>query len=155
MIITALTELEDQNFSNGDILLALDYIKNHGGAEMALGKFEFADGKLFGFAQAYTTSPENEDTRFEAHRDYIDVQYIYCGEETMKLIHVDDLTITQAYAKECDCLLGVSENNTHTDISFRDGQIMILYPADAHAPGVASKNGTHDVKKLCIKIPVS
>ena len=154
MIITTLDEISQQSQLSNEIKSAIEFLKNHGTEKRDLGKFEFADGKLFGFAQAYATSPENDDTRFEAHRNYIDVQYISSGEETMKLLHIDELTVTQEYAEEADCLLGISENNTHDDIAFKSGQVMILYPTDAHAPGVASKSGTHDVKKLCIKIPV-
>jgi hypothetical protein len=50
----------------------------------------------------YETAPLSENTRMEAHHDYIDVQIVLEGEERMYVPATEELTQTKAYDKEND-----------------------------------------------------
>lgn len=155
MIITNLDEISEQSALSEDIRTALTFLQTQGDADRDTGRFEIPDSTLAGFSQAYETTEANDELRYEAHRQFIDVQYIISGSETMKWLPLDEIDVTDEYSEENDCLLGVAQNGSHGDIPFQAGQVMILYPTDAHAPGVTNGEGPLAVKKLVIKVPVA
>lgn len=155
MVITSLDELSQQSALPASLQTAIAFLKQHGNDPIELGRFEIPDSEIGGFSQAYQTETASDSLRYEAHRNFIDVQYLVSGSEIMKWLPIDEIDVTQAYAEEGDCLLGVSKTGEHGDIPLRAGQVMILYPSDAHAPGVADASGPSDVTKLVIKIPVA
>ncbi|NWK55719.1 YhcH/YjgK/YiaL family protein [Verrucomicrobiaceae bacterium N1E253] len=154
MIITSLNEIDLQSADSESLRTALRYLKEHGQDEKALGRFEIPGSDIWGVAQSYTTNEESDALRYEAHRKFIDVQFILSGNEIMKWLPLNDLVTTQSYDADNDCLLGVAQNGNHGDIPFCSGQVMILYPSDAHAPGVSQGKQTQEVRKLVIKVPV-
>lgn len=154
MIITTLSEMSEQSALSDNMRTALEFLKEHGNSPLDSGRFEIPDSPIGGFAQSYYTEEASDSLRYEAHREFIDVQYIISGSETMKWLPLDEIEVTQEYSQEGDCLLGVPQNGSQGDIPFRAGQVMILYPTDAHAPGVANGEGPLEVKKLVIKVPV-
>lgn len=68
---------------------------------MPLGKQELEGEHLFVSVDNYTTKYKNE-TRYDSHRKYIDIQYIIEGKELMGLTTLDNVKITEPYNKEKD-----------------------------------------------------
>ena len=104
---------------------------------------------VFAFPVAYT-SKTREDSVWEAHRNYIDVQYIVDGSECIGYEFIDNLKVTQEYDIETDSLLLEGEG---TMVKCGAGTFMILFPHDAHMPGVQD-NGPCDIKKVIAKVRV-
>jgi len=99
--------------------------------------------------QAGTTEAA-EGQLLEAHREFLDIQYILKGSEVMGWAPVDTLTLDGQfntvkdkgmYAGECDFL------------NIREGYCYVVYPEDAHMPGSHLDVPTEYVK-LVVKLAV-
>ena len=99
--------------------------------------------------QAGTTKAA-EGQLLEAHREFLDIQYILKGSEVMGWAPVDTLTLDGQfntvkdkgmYAGECDFL------------NIREGYCYVVYPEDAHMPGSHLDVPTEYVK-LVVKLAV-
>lgn len=92
-----------------------------------------------------------QDSLMEAHRRYIDVMLLLEGEETIGVCNVSTLQhITTEYDPSGDALLARLEQ-PYTELSMHPGDIAILFPEDAHAPGM-NCGEKHHVRKLIAKV---
>lgn len=100
-----------------------------------LGRHEIVGDDLFVIAQTYTTKPP-EQTRWEAHRTYIDLQLMLAGQERMDVADLADLTPAGEFDVEKD--VGFY-NFAHdgTSLVVGPGEFAIFYPHDAHRPTIA------------------
>lgn len=96
------------------------------------------------------TYQTKEDALFEAHRDYIDIQYIISGEEKIGVTKYSDCTENTPYDKERDIEFLNGEGEFYP---MRTGDYMILYPTDAHKPSI-SLNEKATVRKAVVKVRV-
>lgn len=96
------------------------------------------------------TYQTKEDALFEAHRDYIDIQYIISGEEKIGVARYSDCTENIPYDKERDIEFLNGEGEFYP---MRTGDYMILYPTDAHKPSI-SLNEKATVRKAVVKVRV-
>lgn len=96
------------------------------------------------------TYQTKEDALFEAHRDYIDIQYIISGEEKIGVARYSDCKENIPYDKERDIEFLNGEGEFYP---MRTGDYMILYPTDAHKPSI-SLNEKATVRKAVVKVRV-
>ncbi len=94
---------------------------------------------------------ERDDPTFEAHREYIDIQYVVSGTEILGWVPLDAVTTTVPYNAEKDAVLGKVPDDEWTPVRFQTGQVIVLYPTDAHAPGLAIDQPEY-IKKIVMKI---
>ena len=113
------------------------------------GHYEY-DGGIFVNVMEYETK---ESGRFEAHRKYIDVQYIVSGEEAIAVAPTDSLRVTREYDADGDILFGEGEGTRYT---LRAGQAIVLMPEEAHMPSLRTlrTDKPGKVRKAVVKIPV-
>lgn len=111
------------------------------------GKVELKGNEVFAIVQSYESKPM-EDSKWEAHRKYIDVQFIVDGTEQIGVAKVNSLTPATEYDNEVDCIL---LEGTGDMLTLSGGDFAILYPWDAHMPGVAL-NTPAAVRKVVVKI---
>jgi len=131
---------------------AFDFIKEAVEKDLAVGKYEIDGKALFASVQEYTPKAP-EDGKFEAHKNYIDIQYIISGTETM-----GDMDLAKATSK--------SDYNPEKDVEFyhdndkagycvvEDGEFCIFFPHDVHKPGLAFEGVASLVKKIVVKVRV-
>ena len=109
------------------------------------GRYEL-DGN-YCLVQRYRTKPHGT---FEAHRKYVDVQFILAGRETILWAPLASLTtVTQSYVDDRDVGF-FAMPATSTALRLGAGQFTILFPADGHAPGIEC-DGAVDVVKAVVK----
>ena len=96
----------------------------------------------------YETKPLNADRRFEAHRDYIDVQLLLEGREMIGFADKKDLTVTDPYRPDYE-LYGMI--NEFDRVILEGEKFVVIYPGEPHAPGLAADNPAK-VRKVVIKI---
>lgn len=112
------------------------------------------DGKdVFAIIQSYETKQERDAPRFEAHRKYIDIQFLLSGRELMGWAPLAALTVDEPYDDSKDILFGTVPETNRSFTSFTAGQAIILHPSDAHAPGLA-EGASQPVKKVVVKLLV-
>jgi biofilm protein TabA len=98
--------------------------------------------------QDYRTKPR-EQGFWEAHRAYIDVQYVASGCESIGYAHISRLRAGR-YDAEADLLKLEGEGEY---VTARPGTFVILFPQDAHMPAIAV--GTPGpVRKIVVKVRV-
>ena len=81
--------------------------------------------------QAGPTKPW-EGAELEAHRDYLDIQYIVKGQEVVGWAPVETLTLSGEFNTAKDKGMYAGLNDT---MLIREGYCYVVYPEDAHAPG--------------------
>ena len=102
--------------------------------------------------QAYATKPADQ-AKFETHRQYIDIQFIQSGRETMLWAPLAALTqVIQPYIAEKDVIFYATPPHM-TPINFGPGQFVIFFPTDGHAGGLECE-GPSEVRKVVIKVRV-
>ena len=100
--------------------------------------------------QVNTTKAFNDTLKCEAHRDYLDIQYIVEGEEVVGWAPLETLTLDGEfntakdkgmYAGPVDCMrVGA-------------GYCYVVYPEDAHMPNLCA-DAPKEIKKLVLKLKV-
>ncbi len=119
----------------------------------APGRHEIDGDKVFGLIQSYTTKP-HETALMEAHRKYIDIQFVHKGRETIlwaPLAAMKDEALP--YNKKTEAALWRLVPDV-TELHMSAGHIAILFPCDAHAPGVEWEE-PEEVFKVVIKVAIA
>ena len=128
----------------GRVYTALQFLANTDFNAMELGRYELDGDNIFYMVQSYDTDPEK--TISEAHKKYIDIQFMVKGEELIGVAPMGyDEKETQAIP-ENDVWFYECKTEPLTLIK---NSFMVLYPNDLHCPGVAV-----DDAKACHKVVV-
>lgn len=110
--------------------------------------YPLPDGCKF-MIQAGTTKSA-EGALSEAHRKFLDIQYIIQGEETMGWAPLDTLTPANEFNTEKD----VGKYDGHCEfVRIPAGYCYVVFPEDAHMPGVHLETPTEYCKAV-IKLKV-
>lgn len=103
--------------------------------------------------QEYATRTAAEG-KYENHRDEVDIQLIVSGEELVQVSDTAKLTQTQDDFAEHDIAFYADPTTTPSDLILRAGDVVVLFPEDAHKPCLDT-DGKHNVKKLIFKVPLA
>ena len=117
-------------------------------AGLAQGRHELDGARLYALVSDYTPKPQAEG-RWEAHRRYLDLQYVVSGVERIGVAPVASLAADN-YDADRDMLWLAGAGDF---LTLGAGQFIILWPGDAHMPGIdAGVPGP--VRKVVVKIAV-
>lgn len=125
---------------------SFEYIKTTDLKNLPAGKYQIDGENIFALVSEYKTKPEQEG-KLEAHKKYIDVQYVIEGEELMGYSPLGLQQILEPYKEENDIIF-FKGDKSFTKVSA--GMFAIFSPEDVHMPGIASGKPS-SVKKLVIK----
>lgn len=131
------------------IAAAFDYLTSTDFATMADGRHDVDGDRVFALVQRYATKPRPEG-RWEAHRTHIDLQLVVSGAERIGYVSMDQL-VAEPYDATKD-LLWLTGAAGQT-IALPAGHFMLLWPGDAHMPGLRHERAD-DVLKVVVKIAV-
>ena len=115
----------------------------------APGRYELDGTKLYALVQSYTTKPA-EEARWEAHRRYIDIQFLLEGRELIGCAQTDHMIEPGDYNAEKDVLF-FKDAESPADMPLRRGTFAILFPQDAHRPNCRDGEAS-DALKVVVKI---
>ena len=124
------------------------YLQTVDPAGLEPGRVEIDGDRVFALIQEYNTKPM-EQGRWEAHRKYIDIQYIASGEEKIGYANVADLTMGD-YNEAKDRYIPQGEGSF---IRLSAGMFGLCMPEDAHMPNMAVDQ-PQPVKKIVVKVSV-
>ena len=127
----------------------LDFLKQTDFANIKPGKYEIAGSDIFYIVQ-HNTTRKLSDCVWEAHKKYIDIQYVFDGEEIIGYSHIDSLSVKKPYDESDDVVLLDGKGDF---CSVKSGFFMVLYPKNTHIPNI-SIGKQEDVKKVVIKVAV-
>lgn len=132
------------------IATALSFISEIDPSDFSPHKEEVQRHDLFVSFQDTTTEPA-EGRCYEAHREYIDVQFVVSGEEIIRVANISRLTETDPYDPDRD--IAFYEQTPGNDVHLHPGDFLILFPEDAHLPKIPP--GTPGkVQKVVVKVRV-
>ena len=128
---------------------ALSYLANTDFSRVPEGRHTLDGERLFALVQRYRTKPIRQ-AKWEAHRRYVDVQYIIGGTERMGYAPLDSrLTIQQAYDPDKDIVFFHAQGDF---FQVRRGMFVLFGPQDVHAPGLVDSSGiAAEVLKVVVK----
>ena len=132
------------------IATALRYLQDHDATQLPLGKTPIEGDLIFALVQDNTTKPR-ADGVWEAHRKYIDVQFVGAGVEQMGWASLAGLTVKKPYDEAADFALF---EGTGQYLTVPAGHFTIFFPGDAHIPGLAVNDQPTTVRKVVIKVAV-
>lgn len=98
----------------------------------------------------YTTKEINENG-YEAHRDYIDIQYLISGKEIINSLPLEYLKEAKPYNKEIDAAFYEEAGAKPQELLLGNGYFAILFPQDGHMPQLCVSK-PEKVKKVVIKV---
>jgi len=127
---------------------ALRHLATTDWGAMAEGRHPIEDDRLFAIVSDYDTR-EAGAVPWEAHRRYIDVQYVHAG---IELIGYAPLAALTRGDYDADRDLVVAEG-TGGFVALEAGSFAILWPQDAHRPGIAV-GAPRRVRKIVLKVAV-
>ncbi|XZF14463.1 YhcH/YjgK/YiaL family protein [Chitinophagaceae bacterium MMS25-I14] len=129
---------------------AMEYLQQTDFAAMQPGKYEVDGDNIFAIVNEFTTKPA-EDCEPEAHRKYIDIQYMVSGVEKFGWTPLNNYTPTTTYSEENDVAFYTVEHMHYLTLSA--GMFIIFFPADIHQPEVFADKPS-EVKKVVMKIKI-
>ena len=114
--------------------------------EIEPGKYVIDGENLWANVQIYETKP---DADYEAHKKYIDIQYMISGNELVGVRDLSDCVSAIAYNRDND----IEFLHAKTEEEFQElneGKFLLFYPHDAHKPSI-NPGETKTVKKVVVK----
>ena len=112
------------------------------------GKY-IVDEDFYYLIQEYETKYPNQG-RYEAHENYVDIQYIVEGTERMEVADVEGLVVETPYNPEKDVVF-FKDPKKWTTYVVEQGEYLVFYPEDAHKPGLCIEAPTK-AKKIVRKV---
>ena len=113
------------------------------------GKYEIDGDNVFALVSEYKTKDEL-DGKLEAHRKYIDLQFLAKGTELIGYAPFNKQELMTEYNEEKDVAFFKGDKSF---IKMEHGMFAVLFPYELHMPGIKSSI-REDVKKVVIKIKV-
>lgn len=126
---------------------ALRYLQSGEWRVLPAGRNVVDGQRMFVNVDHYATS---ESKLLETHQQYIDIQCVVEGEETIGVAEADSLTESYSYDEGRDIAFWKSTQD-YTNLTMRPGQFLVLFPGEAHAPGM-NLSGEGLVHKVVIKV---
>lgn len=129
---------------------ALSWIRDTDFRALVNGRVELDGSTLFYTVSGYVTkSPEQAG--WEAHRKYIDIQIVTSGTECIDTADLLSLKEKAPYDSDRDYL--ELEGRAQQSVVLSMGQILVLFPEDAHSPGIHGDRKTAEtVTKIVVKV---
>lgn len=151
MIADIKENLECYRGISGLLDLALDYLRKTDFTGMASGKYEICGERVFVLIQEPDTRPR-EKARWESHRNYIDIQYIIEGAESIGFQQTAAMRPEEPYSPEKDITF-YRDNQKGFFVPLMPESFVICFPQDSHMPLVCS--GTpRRIRKAVVKVAV-
>ena len=150
MIYDKIDNLKTYTCLSDDIRVALEYLRQVT-PEVEKGVHEI-NPRVKAIVSEYTTKLVNENG-YEAHRQYIDIQYLVRGAEKMCCLPLEYLEETTPYNGEGDAALYKEKTVCPQNLLLGNGYFAILFPQDGHMPQLCVK-APLAVKKVVVKIKI-
>lgn len=135
---------------NSNLAFAFDYIHNTNLNLLENGKYPIKGDDVFAIVMEYNTKSSSA-CKLEAHKKYIDVQYVIDGVELINITTLKNQIPSSPYNEEKDVVF-YSEPDS-LPIKLEAGMFAIFFPNDIHAPGI-KYNASRKVKKVVVKVIV-
>lgn len=149
MIIDKLQNCELYYGAHKNFQAAFDFVKKAVSENLPAGKYEIDGKALYASIQEYETKLVSKS---EAHKNYIDIQFIVSGIEVMDFCDITKATPNTTYNEEKDVMF-YTDCPKSGSCALEAGEYAIFFPHDVHKPGMCFGNPA-PVKKIVVKVKV-
>jgi len=152
MIVSGLYKVASQIPDHQGLRLAVKFLTDlNQNNEFPDGRVEIEGSRIYALFQSYTGKTDLLNPRFEVHQKYLDVQYILNGKEFFGWAPLEQLENITTYNPEKDVQHGTIQPEKITLTHLSQGTLAIVYPSDAHAPGLADGEPS-PIRKIVVKV---
>lgn len=128
---------------------AMAFLNRKDLAMLAPGTYPIVGKDVFALITEYVPK-DLDQSQWESHRKYADIQAVITGEEKIGKSLVSKLTVTKPYDESSDLANYTGPGKYHVATP---GTFYIFFPGEGHRPGLKVHNtDTAKVKKLVIKM---
>jgi YhcH/YjgK/YiaL family protein len=149
MIVDRIEDAEIYKRLSPNLAKAIEFLQTANLSSMKIGKFPIDGDNIIANISEYKTKDE-EQTKWEAHRQYIDIQYLISGKELIGYAQLKEMVTIEEYNAEKDVLFLNGDGNY---VTIQGPIFIILFPQDVHRPCIILGK-SELVKKLVIKVKV-
>ena len=149
MVYDKIDNIETYKGLSEDIYEGLKFLKNVT-PELANGVHEI-NPRVKAIVSEYETKAVNENG-YEAHKKFIDIQYLLKGTEKNCCLPIEKLKETKPYNEEIEAAFYEAEIPPQ-ELMLGDGYFAIYWPQDGHMPCL-NINEAKSVKKIVIKVEI-
>ena len=130
---------------------AFKFLKESDLQNMELKRYDLDGNNLYVLLSEYMSKNE-EDARYEAHRKYLDIQYVVSGKELIGIAPLAQMKdILEPYSEVKDIMFMTV--NPGTNYKAMPDRFFIFFPEDLHRPGL--KDGENSpVRKAVVKVKI-
>ena len=128
---------------------AFDFIRKVVQENLPVGKYDIEGREIFASVQEYN-SKTDEQAKNEAHKNYIDIQYVVSGTEIIESVEIEKAVANTEYNAEKDVMFYQNSADA-VKLVLVAGEYAILYPQDVHRPGLCV-GAPATVKKIVVKV---
>lgn len=114
------------------------------------GRIDIDSDNLWCNVATYTVDPDNP-LKYEAHKEYADVQLMHSGAEKFGWANINECDITEDFKDGCDIAFMTSENGQFFEL--KKGYFAVFFPEDAHAP-CRKSSASDTAHKLVYKVKI-
>ena len=148
MIIEPLSNSQQYLDRHPGFAQVFEFLQRPDLADLDTGRYELDGDRIFCMVAKDQARPKNEAS-LEAHKKYIDIQYVIAGNEIMGWKPTQTCTsVKTPYDEEKDIMFFNDAPDAWNSVP--PGSFTIFFPADAHAPLV----GNGEIHKVVAKIAV-
>ena len=133
-----------------DIRLGLEWLRDVN-PDIDKGVYEISP-RVKAIVSEYTTKEVNGNG-YEAHCDYIDIQYLISGLEKICCLPLEYLKETKAYNKDIDAAFYGEADVKHQEMIIGNGYFAVFFPQDGHMPCLCFERPV-EVKKVVVKVKI-
>lgn len=148
MVYDKIDNIETYKGLSEDIYEGLQFLKN-ATLDLAVGVHEI-NPRVKAIVSEYETMQENENG-YEAHREWIDIQYLISGQETLRCLPLEFLNETKRYDASKDAAFFEENDIKGQELLLGNGYFALLFPQDGHMPCLSSGKNIR-VLKVVMKI---
>ncbi|MCK9281898.1 MAG: YhcH/YjgK/YiaL family protein [Melioribacteraceae bacterium] len=135
---------------NPNLEKAFDFLRKKDLFALEIGKHEIDGENSFALVSEYK-SKDLLNGRWEAHKNYLDIQLILKGKEKFGFSNLKEMTaVTAEYSVENDIMFFEGRGNF---LELTAGYFVMVFPGDSHMPGIDADEKT-DVRKIVVKVKI-
>jgi len=130
---------------------ALAWLKADSWKDIPLGKTEIYGENIYVMRSLYMSKTRNE-TRYESHRRYLDIQMLIKGSEVILSCLRDGLKVAISYSEEKDIDFLEGEPDIFHSVILNFPLAVLYFPWDVHMPCIAINDIPSEVEKIVVKV---
>lgn len=135
----------------GPVKKALELLAERDVTELPVGKTPLAGEDIFASVNEYETEPV-EDRRPEKHFQYIDIQVLGAGRESIGYTDMENVGSLTEDRREKDDVVFYGSTRKENFVKLEKGDFAIFFPWEVHRPNCWFGEGPETVKKIVVKV---